>query len=889
MIGLGIDYGAKHIGVALVDGRRVLYAATIEVAPKALSELVKERAKTRRIRRTRRTHRSRLNRLRQAIDGIPGAKEVLRFCRRRGYSYKPKKKDLGLSQPRSAFFDALRKEVARRIQPDDEARVLRACSKHLNEQCRRGEEIRPARFDNRNPPKCRWEGCNRNTPRTKNALRERLQQALFAWLCPVFEQTRDRPALRGFLEDLIGDMVKRPDDHKACYARLRERVKAEATPAARRFIKNWKEHYCKNVTSILTKEKAGRIRYCRDHSRQYVEYLLDGKEIPNKIDGKPVGRKQAIVFSRLWRLIECRILPLVDHIDYVTVERVAFDVLAGKWKKRQKLSPSQAEQMYWQGPQFGFDSRPEMLQEEFDGRCAYCGQAGLNLQEDHLMAHSAFPYDSYFAVLPSCAPCNDQKGTQPARKIHPEAYKAYAQYVEGSRSVRKWVQSASGPQLMDRKLTVPHVYHTVKKGLLNLWQNGIRIENHLRMIGENLMNIAGAQAAPRNLGRYLAARLKCKHRALSGRHTALYRSIVLRGYVKETDPVHNHAVDAILLACDFPSAPAFDAGRCDARAWRQRVLEAAPGVSQDGLPVVEAPAERVYFFERDDLGNGYLRIDLSAFNWNWNRRSGCLTDPVGSTADGQAAKRIPAQEMLDNLPAVAGAILHARLRRLLESDPQNARRNFIVWLQRSVRLPEGNHPSDEGRRRMLQKFMACSPESILSGEEEDQIPYTIGVRCLKEGGKAKYNVTREGKPGSFAAHPQYRAIFVGYRAKTGELDRSKPILLYVDQTGAVLQGSRHRPVIPGRPLGARAELDFATLGRELRERFQLDKLFHLTQGCVIQKMNGTRFQLRNFDTAEAWMKASSFRDIRCVYRSPLVVEGLKTRVTQRLADKAITE
>jgi hypothetical protein len=90
-------------------------------------------------------------------------------------------------------------------------------------------------------------------------------------------------------------------------------------------------------------------------------------------------------------------------------------------------------------------------------------------------------------------------------------------------------------------------------------------------------------------------------------------------------------------------------------------------------------------------------------------------------------------------------------------------------------------------------------------------------------------------------------------------------------------------------LGAGAELDFARLGRALRERFQLDKLFHLTQGCVVEKMDGRRFQLRSFDTAEAWMKASSFRDIRCVYRSPLVVEEPKTRLTQPLAERGITD
>jgi hypothetical protein len=528
--------------------------------------------------------------------------------------------------------------------------------------------------------------------------------------------------------------------------------------------------------------------------------------VPHKIDGKPFGRKQAIIFSRLWSLIEKRLLPLVDRIDCVTVERVAFDILAGKFKARQKVSDEQMARMYWEGPQFGFDSRLAMLRTEFDGRCAYCGQSGLSLQVEHVMPQSSFPYDSYFNVLPACETCNKQKGTQLQRTIHPDAYAAYSAYVG--------------------TLKVPHVYHTIKKGLLN----------HLRMIGENLLNIAGAQAGPRNLARYLATRLKCKIQAASGRHTALYRSIALPEYDKKADPQCNHAIDAIMLACDFPSAPALEGGRFDPREWHRRVVNAAP-VLQDGRPVLEVTTDHVWYFEQD-TGDGYFKIDLSAFNWNWERRSGCKLDPVGRTATGAPAVRMKAQGLLAKLPGAAGTVLHPRLRSLLESDPDNAKRNLILWLQRSIRLPDGNHPSDLARRRIPEQFQQCPPEAILDKDNEAEIPHLIGVRCLKEGGAAKYNITRKGKPGAFASWPQYREVYVGYRMDGDAPDRSKPIVFYVDQTGAVLKGkgASRRVMIPGRPLGTDWQADI----RQLFGKLELVEVHRLSQGCVIERTDGTR-------------------------------------------------
>ena len=48
----------------------------------------------------------------------------------------------------------------------------------------------------------------------------------------------------------------------------------------------------------------------------------------------------------------------------------------GRARDRRKTSEEKATEMYWQGPQYGFANRHEMLQKEFDRRCAYSAKSG---------------------------------------------------------------------------------------------------------------------------------------------------------------------------------------------------------------------------------------------------------------------------------------------------------------------------------------------------------------------------------------------------------------------------------------------------------------------------------------------------------------------------------
>ncbi len=77
-------------------------------------------------------------------------------------------------------------------------------------------------------------------------------------------------------------------------------------------------------------------------------------------------------------------------------------------------------------------------------------------------------------------------------------------------------------------------------------------------------------------------------------------------------------------------------------------------------------------------------------------------------------------------------------------------------------------------------------------------------------------------------------------------------------------------------MGAAGDLtDFrqrwATAFADVCQTAGIAKLFRLTQGCVIEKTDGSQFQIRNFDKSEPWMSSESLKDIRRFYRSPFRV------------------
>ena len=238
-------------------------------------------------------------------------------------------------------------------------------------------------------------------------------------------------------------------------------------------------------------------------------------------------------------------------------------------------------------------------------------------------------------------------------------------------------------------------------------------------------------------------------------------------------------------------------------------------------------------------------------------------------------------------------ISHQALRDLLEADHARSPTNFILWLQESVRAglsqaTLSNHPSDQARQRLLEQFASCPVERFFSETDElsQDIPAVIGIRCLSAGVAAGFNITRcdrkERVFQHFKSDPGLRCVYVGYCMKKGLLDRAKPILLRVNQVYAVTrqtsQGDQAIDVPADSPLqvalGSRGEFkrflaEWQAVLDEYCTRLGIVKRFTITQGCVIVKCDGSRFQFRNFMRDGAWMKGSPFRNIRHVYRSPL--------------------
>lgn len=937
---LAIDFGSKYIGLTLVEHphakeNRILYAATVVVDPKPLKALSETRAAVRRLRRTRKTHDRRLRRLAEALAGISNAALILQFCRRRGFAHDaPEEQDAqSFHISREGFFTALEERVNQVIPESDRARVLAACERHLNKSRWLGAELRPARFENRGRSRCNWEGCRHNVPRAGNDVEGRLRQSLFLWLCPVFENSADPQRLRKSVEHWITELAalgtayrgvegrfSSPDEAKQArtpinrriakvYQNLRSRVAREASAeVAESFETNWTEYYRKIVSETIRGETGGRVQFCRTHSTQFIDHVLAGRPIPIKLEITErdlIARTQQIVFRRLWRLVAGRILPLAGHrIDRVVVERVAFDVLSGPLKARQDLSEDKASEIYWHGPQAGFVSRAEMLAAEFGGRRAYCGEPNETTEVEHLLHRGDFPFDSYFNVVPACRQCNARKGGRTALEvnmtIHDAAFEAYSDYL--------------------RKIRVLHPYHTIKKGILNLLRRPATVERAqqmVAMIADNLVTISNTQRSPRPLARYLATHLerctgtrpRIDYRA--GRHTALYRDVVLPQYDKSQakldEDLRNHAVDAIILGCDLPSAAALENRRWtttsgDVIRWMNEVRAAAPE-TVDGLPTVQ-PVRFVPHFENDAGGN-YCVIDLSAFNWNRERKAAHKLDPFGKTKSGIPVKRVPAMDVLVALRAGPVArdkqikmIAHRTLRKLLTESRDDAPTALIRWLQQTTKAGlDGDsmspHPADRERGRLLDVFVNSSPADFLAQDNPLTIPWVIGVRCLNAdtGSRRKVNVGRAVNGNNAAQFYQsesmVKEIHVGYRLVDGQIDRQHPVVFAVSQIDAVSRrvGGRWETVdFPaGSPLIGRT---FGTGDsvKEFRERWsaafadlcrseEIVKSFKITQGCVIEKLDGTRFQFRNFDSSQPWMKNAPFANIRRVFRTPFNAMG----------------
>ncbi len=932
MLTLGIDYGAKHIGVALVrnseDGNEPLFAGTISRPDEiVLKGKTQPRAAIRRLRRTKKTKKARLRKLKSRLLSLgldeKTASAVVRFSERRGYKplkltaeEEDKKGEAELTYrfSREEFFKSLEDETLRLI-PDTDLRnqALTACEHILNRYGDPHREIRPLRIDNRGVSRCAWEGCRNVTPRRVNAMEDALKQVLVNFFQgPLkedqhrLEDVRTAASRLSLLSPLLREANGKnaADDAKALRKKARTILRGLrddlpfADTTEEEAERAWK--YVEKGLMNLIEKSEGRNSYCRQHSEEYVQKIIAGKPLPFKktiADSDIISRKEQIVFSKLWRYIEARILPLAPQgIGALVVERTAFDLLQGRRSKILQASQERIEDIYQWGPMLGFGSSSEMLRAEFGGLCAYCGkEADKLIEREHIMPRKEFFFDSYLNILPSCPRCNKEKSSRrlgTARfTISEKAYDAYSGYLAGIAKQRPL-----------------HALHTEKKGILNLMRDPERsweADRYLTLIANSLASIVRTQRGPRPLARYLCSRLSARQKKapkitfLNGRHTALYRNLAYPAFDKITDKAQrstvNHALDAMLLASSLPAITPLERRGLNAHTigtWLRSVRSRAPREGSEGIPKLPRYNWCVDGFEQVD-SNGYVSVDMATINWNRRDSATHKQDPFGwSKKEKRPTKRISAQELYETLVNPRNAakvkghverIHHPALRSVMleklsaESPGPATAAAMKEWLRKSVansidQSAFSNHPADQARKRDLEKFVK---------DPQAQIPLVIGVKRFDTGVQGKIDLERKDPVSNNITHryqtePANRAVILAYPSTpTGSCDRSKPSVAYVRQNLALKTNQAIFSTKPELLQNGVALNDPKNSTREwgrVLEGYLRDCGFHsyitLTSGCVVRYEDGKELLIRNFDKKD--FTKSLLKNVIGVRRNPFV-------------------
>jgi 5-methylcytosine-specific restriction endonuclease McrA len=929
----------------------VLYAGTLVVSPRLLSSRVDDRKAARRTRRTQKTKKRRMRNLKQTLKslGIEGdaAKSIVSFSRRRGYSWtrdeialegeKTEKEYFDFSISRDEFFSALKKELERIVPEDRQREVFKRCMVVLD------GEIRPVRFMNRNPSKCWWEGCNRNLPSARNAVELRLKQSLFIKFLPLMDLLHeDKTKHDEFIDSLnafialfreLSDrfrkarLVENEELRDSETKTLREEYRKKKADFKKYFLSvakslgkehldnirtNFNTYYGKEIDNVVKKVQSGRVSFCREHSDAYVQYMLEHREIPYRqtiTDRQIISKQKQILFNKIWRFIEARLLPLAEgKIDTVTVERSAFDLLAIPFSDKTTLSEKKTDALYWYGPRYGYKSRVEMLYNEFDGHCTYCGEK-FNTNElteaEHILPRARFGFDNYFNLALSCRDCNRKKGDRTAYEsgltIHETAYNAYSEYVKKRGKLR-------------------HSYHNLKKGILNLMRRkDADAETALSIIGQNLLETAYTMRGPRPLARYLARKLNERSqnpaiKYVAGRHTAVYRGLLFPDFDKLTDKLLeekedsvNHALDACILAFWMPSVTELERGRYayrDFTYWADRARSFSSKTDETGLPAF-TPPEAVQDFEtQSKIAPSFYTVDLMGTAWNKKDAATIKQNPYGMTNDGMPIKKKSGvtvlQEILERkdrekLTNYINMMSHRVLREFLlkvinsasdENIHMTTAQGLVAWLKKSVEGSLKNnyfspHPSSQARRRHLEDFMRADISAVMETPEK-HIPPNISIRMLDLGVRGVLNVRRmDRKTGKiihhYMCHPAVKMKIVAYKTlDDGNTNRSRPFLFDVRQNWQVLRDDGEKVVPEGHVLNGRVlsdrrkEKDFLRewddeLKRYLREQYT--EWHSLRQGCYVEYGDGSGRFIRNFKKSTGF-KNEMLKEIARVYTSP---------------------
>jgi 5-methylcytosine-specific restriction endonuclease McrA len=372
MLRLGIDYGGKYTGLAVVDIRNnnVLYAKTVKMRSDIPDKYIQRRA-LRSMRRSRNSKKRRLRDLKNCLQGInlsPLSKtEIYRLAHKRGYDYREFGPDECLEEKlegrhREEVLNDIRRvllsENATEAQMDKVVGVI-------------NRQYRPKRFKNRILTKCKI--CGKNTPLKKNVRHLLIENILMD--LPISDDEKQ----------FIRDHALLPDG------------KEQLKPFFRKVHVN--EYLRQQIYDISEGKLTGRTVMCKDRILAHQEFTKVPKAVVRVLPSTKVKIDSVI------RVIRDEILPRY-HFQEVVMESNNFDV-AAKTKGRSKLPKDE----YQKGHVKQEKGLVTTLFEEYQGHCVYCGKQ-FDIQRmtaDHIYPKKNGGLNIYANLALACKDCNGKK------------------------------------------------------------------------------------------------------------------------------------------------------------------------------------------------------------------------------------------------------------------------------------------------------------------------------------------------------------------------------------------------------------------------------------------------------------------------------------------------
>ena len=403
---LGIDYGGKYTGLAVVDQRnnQVLYARTVKMRDD-VADILEGRREQRGIRRTGQTKKKRLRELKTYLKNIGGKYDesigtfknepfmtVYKLCHKRGYDYaempeekthdeieamsadekkqwEKEKKEREETQRNSRHRDEVTKDV-RKVMSERGATELQISHviKIFNRQ------YRPKRFNNRILTKCKVEDCGVNTPLRKN-VRDLLIKDIVRFL-PLTQS--EKAELEAHVLDKEG----------------REKVKT----FFRRHRIN--EFLRKQIYDIAFNQKlSGRTVFCKKHILEHEQHTKEERKVFR------LAPSLKTKINNVLAVVKDEILPQFG-INKVIMESNNFDI-AARTKGKKRL----AKDEYGKGHKEAKESLIEVLLRETKNQCVYCGKVitVTTANTDHIFPRKAGGINVFANLVACCRECNEKK------------------------------------------------------------------------------------------------------------------------------------------------------------------------------------------------------------------------------------------------------------------------------------------------------------------------------------------------------------------------------------------------------------------------------------------------------------------------------------------------